>query len=105
MAPRTNEELKEMKTLHQIIVEKGADYEYESIDCSHLIGMVGGEPRVIRAILDKAAVVHPLNDSSSYAREVRRFEKIMVWERDIVWEPREKIYQLGFTRFHPRPHG
>src|SRR6266704_1047130 len=93
-----------MKSLYQIITEKGADYEMESINSDHLVGMVNDEPRVIRAILERTAVVHPLNDSSPVAREVRRLEKVMVWPRDIIWQTRDKIFYPGFSRFHMQ-HG
>jgi hypothetical protein len=80
--------MSEMKSLHQIIIEKGSEYDWQRIDPIHLVGTVDGSPRKIRAILDRTAIVNPLNDASPEARSVVPFHRIMVWPQDIKWEQR-----------------
>jgi hypothetical protein len=78
----------EMKSLHQIIVEKGEEYEWERIVPLHLVGMVDDNPRVITAVLERTAVVHPLNDDSPRVREVIPLHRVSIWPQDIKWEQR-----------------
>lgn len=91
----------EMKSLRQIIVEKGAEYEFVEIVANKLVGLVKGEARVVRAILDRTAVVHPFNDDSPNARKLARLDEVMVWPRDIEWRQRPSIFTIGqgLTRF------
>lgn len=76
----------DMKSLREIIVEKGDDYEFEEIDTDHLIGLVNEEARVIHAVLERTAVVYPFNDNHN--RSLGRLEVVMVWPRDIKWRKR-----------------
>ena len=97
----------DMKSLADIITEKGNEYEFEEINPDHLIGLVNGEPRVVHAILERTAIVYPFSDSTE--RAVRRLGLVMVWPRDIVWRQRSRVFNKGFgltnfnsSKFHKR---
>lgn len=83
--------MNEMQSIHQIIVAKGAEYEVQEIDSEHLIGVVAGSPYVIRAILDRTAVIHPFDDDSPTARKLSRLDQTFVWPRDIKWKDRPLV--------------
>lgn len=80
--------MEDMKSLFQIIVEKGDAYQLEEIDAEHLVGIFKDQPVVIRAVLDNTAVVHPLNDNSPAVRRLAKLEAAFVWPRDIRWKLR-----------------
>lgn len=87
--------MEDMKSLFQIIVEKGDAYQLEEIDAEHLVGFFQDEPVVIKAVLENTAVVHPLNDDSPPKRRLARLESAFVWPRDIRWKlrPVSSIFQ------------
>lgn len=87
--------MNDMKSLRQIIVEKGVEYESEEIDTTHLIGLLNEEARIIHAVLERTAVVSPFNNK--YNRSLGRLENVMVWPRDIKWRKRLMV-DLGFQR-------
>lgn len=90
--------MNDMKSLRQVIVEKGVEYEDEEI-VPQFVGLIDGEPRVIYAILERTAVHHALDNDAD--RELKKLEQIMVWPRDIRWQRRPHIYRVGYglTRF------
>lgn len=90
--------MNEMKSLHQLMIEKGADCEVEEINAEHLVGMVNGTPLVIRAVLDRTAVVHPLNDDSPVVRRLAALHEVFVWPQDIKWKLRLNPYDPSGSR-------